>query len=183
MYLLKLSKRATFALVLALIGCGMIGCAATSLVAVEPIEVPINGYTTVYLSSDSDVAEDISEELFSFDEIAAKKLNKSKLFKQVIIGTCDSSCERVLNIKMTVTHIKKVSGTARFFLGMFAGEASLEARTTITDAATKQVLGTYDLGGTSGKTGYSGDTKSALQHAANALVNLLKEKIKDQPAS
>jgi hypothetical protein len=177
-----ISLHVRLGLILAIVCLGLYGCASSNFVALEPIEQPINSYTTVYLSSESDVAEDISDELFKFDEIAAKKLTKANLFKQVTIGTCDSNCERTLNVKMTVTFIKKVSGTARFFLGAFAGEASLEANATITDAATKKVLGTYELRGTSGKSGMSGDTKSALQHAATALVKMLEEKLKGQPS-
>ncbi len=160
------------ACVLAIIG---LGCASSKYGTTVGLEKPLNAYLGAYFSADAQIAEDIAEDLYKFEEATAKRINKAKLFQAVNIGQCKGKCEKSIEIKATVTDIKKVSGTSRFFLGAFAGEAYVEATVTIFDAETKESLGIYTVKGTSGSSGYSGDTSSAFDNAAKAIVKIIKE--------
>lgn len=158
------------------VGCLILaGCAQSVFVPTMAMEKQLNDYATVYFTSTSHTAEDITQELIIFEEETVKKIEKLKLFTDIWQGHCNANCGRTLQVQATVTSIKKVSGGARFFLGMFAGEASLEATMYVTDASNTDTLGVYEVKGTSGSTGFSGTTKSALQKAGQAIANILKE--------
>ena len=151
------------------------GCATSNYGTTVGLEKPLNTYLAAYFSADSEVAEDIGEQLFKFEESTSDKLSEAKLFQVVNIGQWEGKCEKSLDIKATVTRIRKVTGTSRFFFGIFAGDAVVEATVTVSDGMTKQTHGTYTVKGTSGNNGFIGTTNTAINNAAKAIVKIIKE--------
>ncbi len=149
------------------------GCAGSHLIAVHPFEQKLNPYRAVYFSTESMTVEDINKEIFTLEEQVVTRLKNMAIFEQALLGECENQCEKALNVKAVITGIKKVSGSARFWGGAFAGKASLTADVIFADGVTGDTLGVYTVTGKSGGTGVSGGTESAVKKTAQAITELI----------
>lgn len=170
---MKISK---IALPLVAIGLLLqVGCAGSKSLAVRPIESKLSAFTTIYFSTESSIVEDVSQQMDDLEVEFLERLNKEGYFPSALLGTCTENCEKALIIKAVVSSVKKVSGTSRFFLGAFAGKASLTTEVTFIDGGTGATIGSYEVTGKSGGTGYSGGTGDAVKKTAKAIVKLIRE--------
>jgi len=153
----------------------VMGCGYSRNFPVEPLQQNLTAYKQVFFSAQTGLAEDISDQIKYMEERTLKKLNGTKLFQETAIGDCQVNCNGVLLVKAEITDIKKVSEGARFFLGMFAGSAWIKAKVSLVEASTARVIGTYDIEGNSGSSGFSGGTNSAINKAVDEIVKIVKE--------
>ena len=157
-----------------LVGATLIGCAGTSLTAVRPFEQSLNPYQAVYFTAEPMVTEDITQELSDLEQLVALSLNEQAIFKSAKLGPCTENCDHALLVTATITDINKVSSSARFFGGAFAGKASMTADVVFADAGRGDTLAVYTVKGKSGGTGLSGGTESAVNRTAKAIVELIQ---------
>jgi hypothetical protein len=85
------------------------------------------------------------------------------------------SNEGALVVDISVEGIRKVSGTSRFFLGMFAGKAHMITDVTFLDGGTGKKLGQYQIKGESGGSGMSGGTDDAVKKTADGIAAIICE--------
>ena len=150
-------------------------CSAGSKITAErPIKIKLSNYKTVTLQVTS-AEEDVEEELAELEENIINELTKLQLFESVSLGTSADSTQSDLHIKATVLNMKKVGGRTRFFLGAFAGRASVELALTLTEKKNNTLIGSYSIEGESGGTGFSGGTDDALDKAAEQIAQLVLE--------
>jgi hypothetical protein len=162
-------------LLLVALGLLLTGCGGTQLSAFQPFSQHLNQYKDFYLSVEGAVTEDFAEEATVLEERVRDKVDKLQLFRKAHYGQCTDSCEAALNVKAVITEVNKVSGSSRFWLGMFAGDAKLVTEVTFNEAATGEVVGVYEITRTSGSSGFSGDTGSVVRNTADEIVKLIKE--------
>ena len=168
-------RRAALA-ALVLTCCAVVmGCGYGKNFPVEPLQQSLTAYKQVFFSAQTGLAEDISKQITYMEERTVKKLNGTKLFQEVAVGDCKVNCDGTLMVKADITDIKKVSEGARFFLGMFAGSAWIKAKVSLIEASTARVIGTYDVEGNSGSSGFSGGTNSAVNKAVDEIIKIVKE--------
>jgi hypothetical protein len=168
---MKSSKFRLF--LLAVIISILAGCAGSQLVTKKPIEGKLGSFSTLYFMAEPDVAEDVSKEITQLEERVISKLKKKGLFKDVQLGDVADSSAGTLQIKATISEIKKVSGTQRFFGGAFAGKAYMLVEVAFIDVAAGKTIGSYSIKGKSGGTGMSGGTGEAIWKTGDAIVDLI----------
>jgi hypothetical protein len=147
------------------------GCGSTNLTPRLVLERPLTERKAVYFSADASVAEDVDKEVSDLETKVMKQLKKEKLFQTVMLGKCTDSCTNTVNIDVTITEVRKVSGFARFMIGWWAGKASMSSEVTFIDGASGNVLGTYLVDVNDGS---NGDTGSLVSRTCKAIVKLIK---------
>ncbi len=156
----------------------VLGCAGSQILVVRPMEKETARHSTLYFSTGSSVFDDVSREMSDLEEEVASKIKESGMFRRVWLGECAHDCDSALYVRADVTKIKKVSGTERFFLGVFAGRASMTVTVVVVEPSSLDTLGSFTVIGKSGGTGLSGGTKSAVHNAAEAIVDLIQMECK-----
>lgn len=160
------------ALVVTLGGC----TAGFKMVPVNPLpEGGLRTYSSVVLSVESNVTEDVQKEMNDLEELAIKKIKALGIYQSARLGEAADAGEGTIIVKAAISQIKKVSGFTRFMAGAFAGRASMTTDVSFIDAPSKKVLGTYSITGESGGTGYSGGTSDAVVKAAEGIADILKQ--------
>jgi len=149
------------------------GCAGSQLVTQKPIEIKLASFSTLYFMAEPNVAEDVTKEITQLEERVISKLKKKDLFKNVELGNVADSSAGTLQVKATISEIKKVSNTQRFFGGAFAGKASMLVEVAFIDVAAGKTIGSYSIQGKSGGTGVSGGTGEAIWKTGDAIVELI----------
>ena len=112
-------------------------------------------------------------EITNLEERVIKKLKEKNLFQNIQLGEVTDSSGGTLQAKATISEIKKVSDTQRFFGGAFAGKASMMIELTFIDIAAGKTIGTYTITGKSGGTGMSGGTRDAIYKTGDEIVALI----------
>jgi hypothetical protein len=128
------------------------GCASGRTSVIMPIEQRLNPFMSVHFAAESNLAEDVTEQLSELEEVFVERLKKELMFDKVLLKGCETDCEKALIIKALVTDIKKVSGTKRFFAGAFAGKARMTAQVKFIDGGSGSEIGVYMVTGESGVT-------------------------------
>lgn len=157
-----------------LFSIALVGCAGTNLTAILPLEQSLSPYKTLYFSAEPMTTENIDNEIIDLEQRVVSDLNDKVASEWALIGTCTDSCENAILVKAMITDIRKVSSSARFFGGVFAGKASMTADVVFVDAVRKDTVAVYTVTGKSGGTGVSGGTESAVYHTAKAIVELIQ---------
>jgi hypothetical protein len=161
-------------LTLAVIG----GCTASSKLApVEPLEAPLSHYSSVIVSVESFVKEDLDREINDLEHLTVKEINKLNIFQDVSLGDGAEKSENTLLVKVSIMYVDKVSGSERFWLGVFAGQASIKADILFIDAQTGEKLGSYIVTGQSGGVDWSGGTSDAVRETAEGIASVISEYI------
>ena len=151
-----------------------VGCtAAIQLTPVTPLGTDLHSYSAVVFLAESKVPDDVRNEVGSLQLLTVTKIRALNAFKSVELGDGAGSGSGTLLVKATISSIKKVSSTARFMLGAFAGRASMTMDIVFVDAASGKQLGAYAITGKSGGTGYSGGTSDAVRKAADGIADIL----------
>lgn len=155
------------------------GCAAGyKMMPLRPLETDLQSYSSVILSVESDVTEDVQKEITDLEELALAKIKALNIYKSAELGEGTEAGEGTIIVKATIKEIKKVSGFTRFMAGAFAGRASMTTEVSFIDASSKKTLGTYSITGESGGTGMSGGTSDAVKKAAEGIAETLQKNYK-----
>lgn len=149
------------------------GCAGSQLVIQQPMEMKLGSFSKLHFMAESSVAEDVTQEITQLEERVISKLKKLDHFKDVQLGNVTDSSVGTLQVEATITEIKKVSETTRFFAGAFAGKASVLVEVAFNDLAAEKTIGSYSVKGKSSGTGVSGGTREAVWKTADAIVELI----------
>jgi hypothetical protein len=166
-----LSVRLTVASFLLLAGCTSSG----RIVPVSQIDSDLNSYSVLVFTAEPHVAEDITLQLLKLERLVINNVQKLNYFSEIQLGEEDPHGQGALIVRALVIKIRKVSESARFWGGIFAGRASIKADVEFVDAETGATLGTYTVVGKSGGVGYSGGTDDALEEAADQIAKIIKE--------
>ena len=155
------------------------GCTAShKMVSIEPSESDLRSYSAVVLSVESNVADDVQKEMTDLEKLAVAKIKALNIFKSVQLGNGERAPAGTLVVKASISKMRKVSGTSRFMVGAFAGRASMTMDVILSDAVTKESIGSYSITGQSGGTGVSGGTSDAVNKAAEGIADLLANNYK-----
>jgi len=171
-----LSRRAASALAGVLL-LGLAACAGTSQVVRQPLQGNLKAYGSAVIRVDEKVDEDVAAEMTALRDRVVSGLEKKKLFQLVsdngaVEASDGGAADSRLQIHATITNVRKVSSSSRFWGGAFAGKARVTVTVELLDAQGAR-LASYDIEGTSGSTGMSGGTDDAVASAANGIVDLL----------
>lgn len=153
----------------------LIGCASSVLLIRKPLETKLNQYSNFIFSAETSVAEDVNEEITDLEVTVINRVKGLNLFKSTELGDGKNAKEGSLIIKAVITDINKVSGTARFFLGAFAGKASMTIDVSFIDAKTGNSIGEFNITGKSGGTGYAGGTSEAIEMTADKIAEVISQ--------
>ena len=151
------------------------GCGGSSMTVQQPIEKSLTPFSNFLFYCESNVAEDVTEEITELEAEVAKEVKTLAVFDSIMLGDTEEVTDGTLKVKATIQQIDKVSGAERFFLGAFAGSASMTIDVLFSDAATGETLGAFSITGESGGTGLSGGTSEAITETAIAIRDLIKE--------
>jgi Domain of unknown function (DUF4410) len=149
----------------------LVSCAGASMVVREPIRFSLEQYPRATLEVDSRVATDVAEELKLLKAYLVTELQRGKAVELVEGGA--EAGDGCLRVHATVTHINKVSSSARLWGGALAGKASLTVDLAFSDGANGGTLGSVEVTGKSGSTGMAGGTNSAVRETAKKIADLV----------
>jgi hypothetical protein len=151
------------------------GCAMVTQVDVRPIRTGLDPYPIVVVSVESAVSEDVSREVFLLKGLTVARIADQRIFRAAQLWDGELGPQGTLLVKVLVRGIHRVSGAERYWLGILAWRAWMEADVTLVDAATGVELGFYSVKGESGGTGMSGDTRDAVRQTARGVALLLSD--------
>jgi len=158
------------------------GCANVAMIPVQTMkpmtEFPYDG---VVLDIAPATAEDTREQTNDLEIYVAKAIGDIEQIPEVRLAHPEVETGNALLVKVAVKGIRKVSGTARFFLGAFAGSASMNTEVTFIDGPTDELLGIYEITGKSGSSGMSGGTDDAVVQTADGIVDIICESFGVKP--
>ena len=148
--------RLTLALTALLVSCG---CSGAKLEARQPIGIKLQpNYTDFVMSVQSQVMEDVSEEIVDIYKEVLDRLKKRTQFqrygtaKQMDFSAGQRTPQRTIVAQVVIKDIRKVSTGANVMFGMMAGTAHLDTDLTLTDGATGQDIGKYRITSSAGTT-------------------------------
>lgn len=153
-------------------------CAGTYMTLRQPFETDLGPFSSFVFSVESNVTDDVTKEMADLEERVLSKVKSLNLFQNVELGDEPEPTQGKLHVTATITHIKKVSGMTRFFLGVFAGKASMTTDVIFLDAATGKAIGSFSVTGESGGTGLSGGTSDAVEKTAEGIAGLISKNYK-----
>ena len=151
------------------------GCGGSTMEVKQPLEKSLSPFTHFAFSCETNVAEDVTEEITELEERVAEEVKSLALFDSVELGSDKEFPPGTLQVTATIMEIEKVSEGERFLLGAFAGQASMTIDVIFEDAATGETLGSFSITGESGGTGLSGGTSQAIDETATAIRDLIRE--------
>ncbi len=151
----------------------VVGCAGTRVTATQPLAMGISRYARLVFWTESAVGEDVSHEVSSLEQQVLERVKRLRVFPSVLLGEEPVPSEDMLLVRATIMDIRKVSGAERFFLGIFAGQASITAQVVLIDGATGETLGSYTVTGESGGLGMSRGTGQAVENTAQGIADLI----------
>jgi hypothetical protein len=152
-----------------------LGCAGSRMATFRPLDTDLRPYSSFAFAVETKVTEDVTMEMTALEEQVILKVKELTLFQAVTLGEPEQPSEATLFVKAVISQIKKVSGSKRFFMGAFAGKASMTTDIFFIDAATGETLGAYSVTGESGGTGVSGGTNEAILKAAEGIAQIISE--------
>ena len=144
-----------------------------SAVVVQPNQADFRSYTTLAISVDSAVADDVRQETNAIAVRTLERVKSGARFQALRLANTTEADAGTLVVRATVTKMKKVGAGTRFLVGALAGRANVTLDVKLIDAATGKVLGSHTVRGESGGTGFSGGTNDALDKAAEAMARLV----------
>ncbi|MCK5125717.1 MAG: hypothetical protein KAR42_05635 [candidate division Zixibacteria bacterium] len=149
------------------------GCAAPIVTPRLLLEEDIRPYSNINFSTKCFLAENLSKEMARLEEKVNKRLMKIDNISGVRLNApCQNTDENLMCITATITDIKKVSETAIFFFGIFAGTSHINVEVTITHAKSGRTLGSYEV------VGNHGGTNTSIDLAAKGIANIIKDHLK-----
>ena len=158
------------------------GCAATGSLDVD--------YSAVsQLSNTGNLEVDVicnsaeeEKERANIEQAVVSHLQKLGVFKNVYGQANSTGYNSDVRLEVTVTSIKRVSKSARWWLGSMAGRGKIEASIDIFDLHTKmKVARAKVFGETSGGTAFAGTTGEAIDKLAESIEGIFRNKVFSTP--
>ncbi|UCC38605.1 MAG: hypothetical protein JSV96_12320 [Candidatus Aminicenantes bacterium] len=155
------------------------GCTATSQMKPNlALNTGHNQYPVCAFSVESNVNEDLDKELIELKSEILKRVSHLNIFRSIQFTKDYEKAEGCLLVVVSISEIKKLSGSKRFFLGAMAARAKIKADITFIDAAAQETIGSYTVTGKSGGSDFSGGTGEAIRKTAEAIVEIIQENYK-----
>lgn len=126
-------------------------------------------------SVESNVFEDVTREIARLEVELVDRFRALDAVSQISLGELPGRHEDAVLVRISITGIRKVGRTRRFFFGEMAGRASLTADVEFVDGGSGNVLGRYEVVGKSGNTRFSGVTGDAVEKTAEAILAVMVE--------
>jgi len=152
-----------------------ISCASSELLTKKPLETKLNQYSNFVFFAETNVAEDVTEEITDLEVTVMDRVKELNLFASTELGDSTNAKEGSLIVKAIITDINKVSGLTRFLIGAFAGQASMTIDVSFIDAKTGNSIGEFSIKGESGGTGVSGGTSEAIEMTADKIAEVISQ--------
>ncbi|UCG86268.1 MAG: DUF4410 domain-containing protein [Gemmatimonadota bacterium] len=151
------------------------GCTATfQTTPIQPLQRA--GDLHIHIASvESNVPEDISREISDLEVELVDRFRALDAVSQVSLGGVPGEHEDAVLVRVSISGIRKIGGARRFFLGEWAGRASMTADVEFIDGDSGIVLGRYEVVGRSGNTKYLGVTGDAVAKTAEAILAVMAE--------
>jgi hypothetical protein len=154
------------------------GCAASaSFKMLKPTTVRLAVYKTVLLNVSSQI-EDTKEEIVQLEKMTFNKLHDINLFDRIDSKSSSKEITNGLQLDIKITKLERVSPTARFLVGAFAGQAEIAVDVDLLDLKTKQIIGSFKLlCKSSGGNVFAGTTDDAIELTAIKIADFVKKNI------
>ena len=154
----------------------LIGCAASNkMIPKQPLNMSLESYKNFGVYVESAVTVDVEKELTDLRCLILSRIIELGFFNKIILKDDVKPGENTLIVNVKITKIRKVSRRARFFLGSFAGKASMTAKLLFVDANSNKILGTYTVIGSSGNHDFSGGTQKAVKKTTEAIAEIISD--------
>lgn len=165
-------------LALALSGCA-VPRASFRTTPVQPME-PADSfpYYAIHVNVESATAEPAFEEVRTITEGLVRRLQEMNVTSQVIHTYETDVDEGQLLIHLSVTDIRRVGGWQRFFLGIFAGKASVTAKVDLFCGDTQSLIGSYEIFAESTT---RSETRDAIRATIDGVADILTENYRLAP--
>lgn len=158
-------------LVLVLGACAVPTASMTPIQPIEPAaSIP---FRVIFINVESSTPENIAEEVADVAYQLAERIRELNAVSQVIQSERSEVGADELLIRLTISDMRKVGGGKRFFLGIFAGKASMTSTADFIDGNTQERIGSYEIVGDT--PGNQGTTAQAIALTVTAIVDILKE--------
>ena len=172
---MKVSKIFVYCVFLTSLTISM-GCAARSTTVPNIIlETNLSQYPVCVFSVESQVTEDMDKELNELKSKILYGISELNVFRSIQFSRACEKPEGCLHVRVTISEIKKVSGSKRFSLGSLAGRAKIKADVTLMNTATQETIGAYTVTGESGNTDWSGGTNEAIGKISEAIIAVIQQ--------
>lgn len=153
------------------------GCAAGfNTMPIQELEpAPTIPFGVVRVDVIPALAEDATQELTDLEIQLMEGFKELGAVNKVVLEHPGTETENSLLVRVTVSNLKKVSQTSRFFLGSFAGKAEMTALVDFIDGNDGSELGKYKIVGSSGGSGFAGGTEDAITQTVEAIIGIFAE--------
>lgn len=146
--------------------------AAFETTFIQPLERA--GAPHIHITSvESNVSDDVSQEIARLEVELVDRFRALDAVSRISLGDLPERHEDAVLVCVTITGIRKVGRTRRFFLGEMAGRASMTADVEFVDGGNGNVLGHYEVVGKSGNTRFFGVTGDAVEKTAEAILSVM----------
>ena len=152
------------------------GCVAPTahMTPIQPLEPAASiPFLAIFINVESSTPEDIYEEVADVAFRLTERIRDLNAVPQVIQAERSEVGKDELLIRLTISDMRKVGGVKRFFLGIFAGKASMTSTAEFIDGNTQERIGSYEIIGDT--PGNQGTTGTAILLTVEAIVDILKE--------
>jgi hypothetical protein len=157
----------------------LIGCAASNkMIPNQPLIMSLDSYKNFSVMVESDGTEHVEKELSDLRCLVLSRIIELNLFDKIILKDDMVPEEKTLLVHVKITKIRKVSGRTRFFLGSFAGKASVTSELLFVDANSNKTIGIYTVIGRSGNHDFSGGTHDAVKKTTEAITDIISNNYK-----
>jgi hypothetical protein len=154
-------------LLLALGGCAV---PVAHVTPIHPLQSAASiPYHAILINVESSAPADLSKDVVDIASQLTEQVRELNAVPQVLRGDRTVVAENQLLIHLTVSKLRKVGWVKQFFLGVFAGKASMTSTVQFVDGNTQSPIGSYELFADGPGTG------NAVGLTLEAVVNLLKE--------
>ena len=92
-----------------------VGCSARSaMVAIDPLQASLRPYTSVRISVESMVDEDVSKEVANLERLVVSEIKERGTFQNVALLSDEEPLPGTLLVDVAISEVNQVSSTKRF---------------------------------------------------------------------
>lgn len=167
------NSRKWFTLFLLIASMSIVGCAATSNIAViKPLASPIRNYNHLAVEMIIDDSKS-SKYLSQLEGSIIGRLRELKTFNRVSSLRFNQDENYDLKLIIDVAKIRYVSSGMRAFVGPFAGQGALEINVKLVTQKDELLGESVIQGKSSAGTAFSGNTFQAVERVAEQVVSFI----------
>jgi hypothetical protein len=149
------------------------GCAANSEITDSTIGKGLSKYKTAFIEVDTRNSE-YKGAVPLLKSSLVGKMAAASCFENYVTGAEPGKAE--LKLTATITGVRSVSSTGRFFFGAMAWKASVQARIKLIDLKTGDAVGAFNVEGkSSGGSVVAGTTSEAFEKTGEGVAQFINE--------